>query len=166
MTKTAFTVMAAMGVALAPAWLRAEKPSPFSERDATVDEAPHETQRRDFIRGGHVNVGIIFGRGRDRGPGPGQYPDRHPDGPCYDCGYGRGDDDWRREEAKRRDEWTREEAKRSAEWRREADKRYFEDQREAEKRFQEQERETYKRRAEHEREMAKHERERFRERRP
>ena len=158
--------MALIGAGLA----QAEKPGPIFEhwefdrpsaRKYFGDEA-----RNDFIRGGHVNVGIVFGpgRGRDAEPKSGRYPHHYPERRCDDCGYGSQDDEWRREEAKRQAEWEREESKRYYERQREADKRYYERLREDEKRFREQEREAYKRQAEYERELAKAAREADRER--
>lgn len=120
------------------------------------DERVGDQHRRDFIRGGHVNIGVIFGGQNDRRGSdsyPDGYPDRYPDRGCDDCGYGRSNDDWYREAAKRRAEWEREEAK-----------RYYEQQREAEKRFREQEREAWKRQRESEREHVKALREADRER--
>ena len=161
------------GLALATTgWAQAEKPSPFLEKRG-LDQPPKERQefvenaRRDFIRGGHVNVGIVFGPGRSRDRdaprGPDVYPDRHPERGCGECEYESHGDEWYREEAKRRAEWEREEAKRYYEHQREADKRYYEQQHEAKKRHHEMRREERKRRREHEREAHKRQQEHERE---
>lgn len=168
MKHTIWSMAAVCGLALAavgPA--DAERPSPFRDERRYDDAADRDESRRDFIRGGHVNIGIIFGPGRGEAPYPdaGRHPDRYPDQGCYDCGDDRRDGEWRREEAKRRAEWDREEAKRYYEHQREADKRYAEQIREEDKRFWEQEREASKRHAELEREAWKRQAEFERERR-
>lgn len=168
MARMIFSAAAMAGaIVLAAGVGQAEKPNPFPQRAERAErhEAFDDQARRDFIRGGHVNIGVVFGgRNRDNRRGPGDYPARYPDRGCGDCDYGRNDDDWYREEAKRQAEWEREEAKRYYEQQREADKRYYEHQRESEKRFREQEREAWKRQLENDREQTKALREADRER--
>lgn len=147
MARMIFSAAAMAGTMLLAAGVgQAEKPNPFPQRAEYGErhEALDDQARRDFIRGGDVNIGVVFGgRNRDNRRGPDDYPARYPDRGCGDCDYGRNDD-WYREEAKRRAEWDREEAK-----------RYYEQQREAEKRFREQEREAWKRQLENDREQTK-----------
>ena len=167
MTQSTWTATTVCALALVTAgFARAEKPSPLPSKGEVIEEFEQEHRfgddyRRDFIRGGHVNVGIIFGRDRSRRRGPDAYPypDRYPSRGCVDCEYDSHQDDWYREESKRRAEWEREEAKRIAEHEREAAKRYYEQEREASKRYYEQERERDKRYYERRREDEK----RFRE---
>lgn len=154
MARMIFSAAAMAGTMLLAAGVsQAEKPNPFPQRAeyGERDEALDDQARRDFIRGGHVNIGVVFG-GRNRDDRQGL--EDHPARGCSDCDYGRNDD-WYRDEAKRQAEWNREEAKRYFEQQREADKRYHEHQREAGKRFREQERETWKRQRESEREHVK-----------